>query len=284
MNQIDTAKCQVLSERSDRFVGSGAGYLSIKSFTEGEALYAVGSARYLVNDMCYLVLNHGQEYTITIDAPTPVESFCIFFAPDLATDVHRVATLAPERLVDDPNCDGAMSLHFFERTYQHNQSVSPLLDHLRRSFPLHRHDPTWLAEQAHRLMVQLLAVHHGVLAEADGLSAARPSTRVELYRRLHVARDFIAASFAQPITLDEMANVAALSPNHFLRSFKELFHTTPHQYLTEHRLTRASHLLRHSDESVTSICLAVGFQSIGSFGTLYRRRFGLSPSEFRQRL
>ncbi|MCB0111661.1 MAG: helix-turn-helix transcriptional regulator, partial [Caldilineaceae bacterium] len=107
-------------------------------------------------------------------------------------------------------------------------------------------------------------------------------TREELYRRLHVARDFIAASFAQPITLDEIAHVAALSPNHLLRTFKALFHATPHQYLTEARLLHASHLMRTTELSITTICLAVGFQSIGSFGTLFRRRFGASPAQFRQ--
>ncbi|MEZ4680954.1 MAG: helix-turn-helix transcriptional regulator [Caldilineaceae bacterium] len=82
--------------------------------------------------------------------------------------------------------------------------------------------------------------------------------------------------------LDAIAHVAALSPNHLLRSFKALFHTTPHQYLTEQRLIHASHLLRTTELSITTICLAVGFQSIGSFSALFRRRFGLSPVQFRQ--
>ncbi|MEZ4616819.1 MAG: hypothetical protein R2867_15125 [Caldilineaceae bacterium] len=38
MSQLEIAKCQVLFERSDHFHASGAGYLSIKSFTQGEAL------------------------------------------------------------------------------------------------------------------------------------------------------------------------------------------------------------------------------------------------------
>ncbi|MCB0121203.1 MAG: helix-turn-helix transcriptional regulator [Caldilineaceae bacterium] len=282
MTSIDVAKCQVLFERSDQFHATGTGHLSIKTFLHGEARYAVGAARYRVNDDCYLVLNHGQEYTITIDAPQPVESFCIFFAPDLAAEVNRSLIATTAQLVDDPAPNHPPSLHFFERTYRHGDTVSPMLRQLRRTFPLHRHDPNWLAEQAHDLMAQLLAAHHQVYTETAALAAVRPATREELYRRLHVARDFIAASFAQPITLDEIAHVAALSPNHLLRTFKALFHATPHQYLTEARLLHASHLMRTTELSITTICLAVGFQSIGSFGTLFRRRFGASPAQFRQ--
>ena len=282
MTSIEVAKCQVLFERSDQFHATGTGHLSIKTFLHGEARYAVGPARYRVNDDCYLVLNHGQAYTITIDAAKPVESFCIFFAPDLAAEVNRSLTATIAQLVDDPTHTCATPLHFFERTYRHGDTVSPVMQQLRRAFPLHRHEPNWLAEQAHYLMVQLLAAHHQVYAETASLSAVRPATREELYRRLHVARDFIAASFAQPITLDEIAHVAALSPNHLLRSFKALFHTTPHQYLTEERLAHACRLLRTTELPITTICLDVGFQSLGSFSTRFRRRFGQSPVQFRQ--
>ena len=137
MSQIEIAKCQVLFERSDQFHASGAGYLSIKTFAYGEARYAVGAARYRVNDDCYLVLNHGQEYTITIDAPQPVESFCIFFAPDLAAEVNRSLIATTAQLVDDPAPNHTPPLHFFERTYRHDTTVSPVMQQLRRTFPLH---------------------------------------------------------------------------------------------------------------------------------------------------
>jgi AraC-like DNA-binding protein len=57
---------------------------------------------------------------------------------------------------------------------------------------------------------------------------------------------------------------------------------TPHQYLTRHRLARAALMLRRSARSVTEICFEAGFESPGSFSTLFRRHFGLSPREFRQ--
>jgi AraC-like DNA-binding protein len=139
-----------------------------------------------------------------------------------------------------------------------------------------------LEEQLHKLMGQLLQVHFNVYKEVETLPAARPATREELYRRVQYARDYAAALFDTPVTLDDMACVACLSPNHLLRTFKQVFQQTPHQFITTIRLEEAQRLLRCTDNPVTDICYAVGFESIGAFGWLFRRRFGVSPGEYRR--
>src|SRR6185436_3318898 len=109
-----------------------------------------------------------------------------------------------------------------------------------------------------------------------------PATRHELYRRVSLARDYLHALFADPITLADAAAVACLSQNHLLRSFRQLYGETPHQFLTRRRLAEAKRLLARTQTPVTQVCLNVGFESLGSFSTLFRKRFGLSPAEFRR--
>ncbi|XNM69619.1 helix-turn-helix domain-containing protein [Escherichia coli] len=58
-------------------------------------------------------------------------------------------------------------------------------------------------------------------------------------------RDYLYDNYMHPITLDELANVAALSPWHFQRQFKAHFHVTPHQMLMAVRLWRAKEFLTH---------------------------------------
>jgi AraC-like DNA-binding protein len=79
-----------------------------------------------------------------------------------------------------------------------------------------------------------------------------------------------------------MAQVACLSPNHFLRTFKQVFRQTPHQYLIDVRLIKAKQLLTETNRPITDICMAIGFDSLGSFSTLFRRRTGLSPAQYRK--
>jgi len=276
----------ILHVAARRHEWQGAGALSIKTFTRGAAYYRVGATRYLVNESCYLLLNQDQEYQVTIDAPTPVESFCLFFPANFATALAYSMTASSEQLLADPVPPPAASPSFYERTYPHDQTLSPLLFQLRQ---LYRQAPrqewamqSWLEEQLHAILAQLLYQQAAIRREVAAQPAKRAATREELYRRLHYARDYMLASLSQPLCLTEIAAVAALSPNHFLRSFKALFHQSPHAYLTSQRLARARVLLTTTTLPVTEICLAVGFESLGSFSTRFRREFGMAPLRYRQ--
>jgi AraC-like DNA-binding protein len=271
----------ILHEQAAQFHGAGAGYLSIKSFRGGQARYAVGRARYVVDERAYLVLNHGRDYAVEIESAAPVESLCVFFAPALAAETLRASTAPHAQLLADPARPAREPL-FFERTYPHGDAISRRLGVLRHALGAGYAELGWLDEQVYGLMRALLAQREDVRREAEQLPAARPATRDELYRRLHLARDFAAACFEQPLTLAALADVAGMSANHLLRTFKQTFGQTPYQYITAQRIAAAQRRLAGSDEPISSICLAVGFESLGAFSWLFRRHTGMSPSEYRR--
>jgi AraC-like DNA-binding protein len=100
--------------------------------------------------------------------------------------------------------------------------------------------------------------------------------------KLRRAKDFINAAYWQPLNLAEIAARANLSPYHFLRLYKQTFQETPHDYLTRVRVERAKTLLKTSDLSVTAICFEIGFESLGTFSSLFLREVGLPPSQYRK--
>ena len=102
-------------------------------------------------------------------------------------------------------------------------------------------------------------------------------------RRLDAARRFIETHLDEALTLDDIARRAFLSKYHFLRVFKDAFDDTPLRYLRRRRLEAAECLLTRTDLSVTAVCYRVGFESLGSFSSLFRRHAGLSPNAFRRR-
>lgn len=106
---------------------------------------------------------------------------------------------------------------------------------------------------------------------------------IPLARHLLRVRDLIDRAYAEQLDVDALARSASVSPAYFSRSFKAAFGETPHQYLMSRRMERAKALLRSSDRSVTEICLAVGFTSLGSFSSQFRRLVGDSPTEYRAR-
>ena len=100
---------------------------------------------------------------------------------------------------------------------------------------------------------------------------------------LRRARDHIDRHFAEELDLDELALIARLSKFHFLRSFAKVYGLTPLAYLGERLVERAQDLLRTTNLTVTEVCHAVGYSSLGSFSSRFREIVGETPSAFQAR-
>ena len=100
---------------------------------------------------------------------------------------------------------------------------------------------------------------------------------------LRRARDHLDRHFAAALVLDDVARVAGMSKFHFLRSFAATYGTTPAAYLAERRIERAQDLLRATNLTVTEVCHAVGYTSLGSFSARFRAIVGETPSGFQRR-
>lgn len=106
----------------------------------------------------------------------------------------------------------------------------------------------------------------------------------DLFVRLCRSRDYIAANLDQPLRLADAAREAYLSPFHYHRLFSQTFGQSPLEFLTRMRIDRAKQLLIRDAAPVTDVCLAVGYESLGSFSTRFRRATGYSPQEFQRGL
>lgn len=96
-------------------------------------------------------------------------------------------------------------------------------------------------------------------------------------------RQFIDGHLDEAFDAGALAAHAGLSPSHMVRQFRRAFHETPHKYVTRRRLERAGALLVEDGLPVTEVCFAVGFESLGSFSTLFRAYWGEPPTSFRMR-
>ena len=104
----------------------------------------------------------------------------------------------------------------------------------------------------------------------------------ESNRRMLRARDAMDRAYDQPLDVAALARIACVSEAHFIRTFRATFGETPHRYLQRRRVERSMFLLRESDRSVTDICLAVGFTSLGTFSRTFREIVGQSPLAYRR--
>lgn len=102
-------------------------------------------------------------------------------------------------------------------------------------------------------------------------------------RRLRRTADYVEANLDGDLSISALAGVAAMSPFHFARAFREAFDASPHRYVMRRRLARAAELLAATRLQVTEIAMACGFASADHLATSFRRQHGLTPSEYRRR-
>ncbi len=100
---------------------------------------------------------------------------------------------------------------------------------------------------------------------------------------LRRARDRIDRHYVESLDLEDLARTAGISKFHFHRLFTATYGRTPAAYLSERRIERAQDLLRATNLTVTEVCHAVGFTSLGSFSSRFRQVVGETPTAFQAR-
>ncbi|MEQ8533841.1 MAG: AraC family transcriptional regulator, partial [Imperialibacter sp.] len=134
------------------------------------------------------------------------------------------------------------------------------------------------------ILDSLISENHHALQISEKLRVVKTVTKVALYKRLAAAREWIINNCQQPIDLQQAAGVAMLDKQHFLRLFKRAYQITPHNFLTRVRLERAEKLLEETDLAVSDICRSVGFDSVPSFTSLFKRNYGEAPGRYRRKM
>lgn len=250
----------------------------------GEAVYHVNRKKYTVADNSFFILNNGSRVAIDIKPENRMEAFYLFFPYNLPGQVLTGVLNSHEDLLDDPDINSAFHFNFIERLYPYNDLMQTHLSQIRSyitSVP--KPDENRTDEMLALLLQELLHLNIETHRETNRIRAAKKSTRVEIYRRLYRAKEYIDQNYSLSLSLDTLARETNFHPHHFLRMFKQLFHITPHQYLTRVRLDNARRLLLTTQQPINEICENIGFESFSSFSALFKTTFDLSPLQFRNR-
>ncbi len=101
-------------------------------------------------------------------------------------------------------------------------------------------------------------------------------------RRVLKVKNFISKNFRDELRLNQLADIAGMSPSAFSRFFK--LHTGRNltDYIIDTRLGSASRMLVDTSQSVSEICFKCGFNNLSNFNRIFKKKKGCSPTEFRE--
>lgn len=112
------------------------------------------------------------------------------------------------------------------------------------------------------------------------IADARADTAIE---KVRASARWLKENCDRPISVSDAVNVSAMSERNFLRCFKQEMGVTPSEYLLQARLDLTSRMLAETDLSIDKIAKRCGWTNGDRLAKIFRRRFSLTPSEFRQR-
>lgn len=163
------------------------------------------------------------------------------------------------------------------------QAHDPVIEHLGRAllYPLHG------TQQTNALFVDqvLLALRsHLVIHYSDGRRLSTPSRYKLSPWQERCAKELIAASVAEGVTLEALAKACRLSPGAFLRAFKVSTGSTPHQWLMMLRTELAMQLMRDPSRSLGAVAQEAGFADQSHFTRVFSARTGVTPGTWRRNL
>lgn len=256
---------------------------SIRFGINGTQEYHIKDRILQVNQQQFLVMNAGTEYTVKAqnNESTTMLAFC--YNEDFVRDFVNVHTSKQESLIDKNGIYDLIeeSPEFPLHTLLVDQEVRPVIRdivHAKLYLSIDEVDDYAIFN---RMLEMVFTDCSSQLQNFENQKIVKQSTKVELYKRLSIARDYIQANYCQEINLNELSRVACLSPYHFHRAFKKTFGITPKKFVTGLRIERAKWLLQKKDYNVQAICQEVGFKDVSSFTRLFASYTNLTPSAYR---
>lgn len=94
---------------------------------------------------------------------------------------------------------------------------------------------------------------------------------------------YIINNYEEQITVSDLVNYLNIDRSYLFRIFKKHSSTSPQEFLINYRLNKASELLKNSENSVEYVALSCGFLSYQSFFRFFKKKFGISPSEYQKK-
>lgn len=258
-------------------VSQTTGRFTMRFVFGGSELCTVGRRQLSIHNDSFIVLNKDTRFASDFGSVMPESVFSIEFDEEFLGDfTHENLVMNEEGEITSLQPELIETIYPFKMEMKH--AVGKLKEYLENSGS----DEEQLNEYLSRCLTSYYRIYNDeIFNKARNLNFLHYSTKVEILRRLNLAKEYLYANYNRNVNLDILADHACLSVNHLLRTFKLAYDQSPHQFLIQLRLQRAQLLLMKTEYPIYEIVNMVGFKCTSSFIRLFRTRYKTTPLKYR---
>jgi len=272
-------KCRITSGNLPNVGVQTAEGFTLRFVFDGTEQCLIGRRRLDIQNDTFMVLNAGTRFTNMVDPNATVLTIEMdadylnsFF--NSTNDNHTVLNIV---------ANGSLFLsELVETVYPFKMEIKYAAIRLKDYLEEGGNDEELLNVYLERCLRTFFNIYNDeIIDKARKLNFLHYGTRVEILRRLNLAKEYLYANYSRNVSLESLADHACLSVNHLLRTFKLAYNQSPHQFLIQLRLQRAQLLLAKTEYPIYTIVTMVGFKCTSSFIRLFRTRYKTTPLKYR---
>lgn len=256
-------------------------YYSIKYTARGDEQFLIDNKYHRLRSGEIMVTNQGYNITYLVP-PKPVHNLTVFFQRELMSEVF--ATMLTR---DDSLLAGNLTyqgLPEFHEELGYHSNLLPLPRLVNSVFETVSHDPqlTVLPEFYYELCSILVKSQFKVTEILDRLPKQRLSTRIEVFKKVDMARRVIEDTYTKRFDLDFVARETGMSKFYLIKCFQSVLGFTPNSFSIFLRIKQAQELLKNKNITIQEVGQRCGYADIFTFSKQFKKVLGVSPSVFRQ--
>jgi AraC-like DNA-binding protein len=270
------------SNQKNENVEYNIGYVSpftIKYTVEEYECYNINGRLRKINANKMIIVNSGSEIVNTTSFGS---AFSIFLDEITLKECHNDLINSNGFLLQKP-----LDIHYIIPEFcDIIQSPSPhinfVLNKLLYAIKNNR-DVILTSDFYYELAEKIISSQNQKLKEAHLIGVSKLSTKIELFKRVDAAKEYLNDTLDSSFNLDELSKVCYMSKYNLIRTFKKVNNITPHRYFLIQKINKAKELLKNKkDMNITDIAFQLGYSNIHSFSRQFRCITGKSPSQIRQ--
>jgi len=249
----------------------------------GPEYFWVDRQRHQVAVGQYMVHLPGQEVLAEAQYARPVDGLCLFLSEQTLTEVYTAAKGTTElEIGNSKNLPWNKNQFVLHKYSQGGHKLGKHIEFILHTLQLETLHPqveldTLFYGVAEALVEQLFAVQ----TQLDQLPFAKNTTRQALYQRVSSAHGYVLDHFAEPLSLNALAQIACISPYHLLRLYKQIYGIPPHQHILQLRMEKARTMLS-AQYSCSEIAFELSFSDRRAFSRVFRKMVGVTPEVWRK--
>lgn len=259
------------------------GDLSAESYTlkmpiTGAEYYQINGRRLKVKNDQFILTNPDDEVMGQVQSQKMVEGLYVGLSKEFVRNVTANMSGQSEKWLED--ISSTCPIRFVDDSYRLTYSPSgSLMSTYLLAYREGRLTPLVREQFFMDLAESLIQEQTNIKTDLSALHQVKISTRKELLKRVYLMDEYIRDCFLQDISLDTLSQIAGLSKYHSLRCYQAVFNTSPYQRILSLRLEKGKDLLEKG-MPITVVAQFTNFTDRRAFTKSFRKRFGITPSQF----